>query len=92
MTDAIDVDEATADIWLRDLDLLALGASFMDESGVTPRYGRSVYDVREALALPFARAAGRVILTHLSHGVDVRAALPDPKFGFAHDGLSVPLG
>ncbi|MCD0171125.1 hypothetical protein IHN59_15965, partial [Deinococcus sp. 23YEL01] len=53
---------------------------------------RSVYDVREALTLPWAQAAGRVVLTHLSHGVDVRRAghLP-PGWQYAHDDLTVPL-
>ncbi|GGN43713.1 MBL fold metallo-hydrolase [Deinococcus daejeonensis] len=91
ITDAIDVPTDTAQAWLSDLDLLALGTSFEDEGNVSHRR-RSVYDVREALALPWARSARRVILTHLSHGVDVRRHhLLPPDWAFAHDGLQVPL-
>lgn len=91
ITDAIDVPTATAQAWLSDLDLLALGTSFEDE-GDAPHSGRSVYDVREALALPWARSVRQVILTHLSHGVDVRNThLLPPGWAFAHDGLQVPL-
>ncbi|GGK86687.1 MBL fold metallo-hydrolase [Deinococcus radiotolerans] len=90
-TDAIDVPPDVAQAWLSGLDLLALGTSFEDESGV-PHRSRSVYDVREALDLPWARGARQVVLTHLSHGVDVRrgAVLP-PGWSFAHDQLSVAL-
>ncbi|MBZ9749619.1 MBL fold metallo-hydrolase [Deinococcus sp. HMF7604] len=91
MTDAIDVPGDTAAAWLTGLDLLVLGTSFADESA-QDHSGRSVYDVREALALPWAQAARQVILTHLSHGVDARqvAHLP-PGWRYAHDGLTVPL-
>lgn len=53
--------------------------------------GRGVYDVREALRLPWARSGGRVVLTHLSHGVDVSQVALPPGWTFAHDGLTVPL-
>src|SRR5699024_2967056 len=55
LTDAIDIPAGVAGTWLAGLDLLVLGTSFADESGV-PHAGRSVYDLREALALPWARA------------------------------------
>ncbi|MEW6422020.1 MAG: MBL fold metallo-hydrolase [Deinococcota bacterium] len=88
VTDAIDIPEELARSWLTGLDLLILGTSFADESRV-PHVGRSVYDVREALVLPWARAARRVYLTHLSHDVDVRA-LPLPEgWNFACDGLEL---
>ena len=91
MTDAIDVSGETAQRWLSGLSLLVLGTSFVDESAAD-HAGRSVYDLREALALPWARAAGRVRLTHLSHDVDVtRLELP-PGFAFARDGLTLELG
>lgn len=96
VTDAIGIPPELARTWLRGpggagLDTLLLGTSFEDESGA-PLSGRSVYDVREALTLPWAQAAGRVVLTHLSHGVDVRRAghLP-PGWQYAHDDLTVPL-
>ncbi|WP_034384973.1 MBL fold metallo-hydrolase [Deinococcus sp. YIM 77859] len=90
VTDAIDIPQEVATRWLGDLDLLILGTSFADESAAA-HAGRSVYDVREALALPWARSARRVYLTHLSHGVDVRA-LPLPVgWAFAQDGLELPL-
>ena len=90
VTDAIDIPAEVARRWLTDLDLLVLGTSFADESA-SEHAGRSVYDVREALELPWARAARRVYLSHLSHGVDVRA-LPLPGgWAFAHDGLRITL-
>ena len=90
MTDAIGVPDDLAGAWLQDLDLLVLGTSFRDESG-TEQAGRSVYDVREALALPWARTARRVLLSHLSHDIDVRQVLPDRRYSYATDGLSVSL-
>lgn len=91
VTDAIDIPDETAQAWLTDLDLLVLGTSFVDESGVNLHTGRSVYDIREARELPWARSARRVLLTHLSHDVDVRhITLPD-GWQFAHDGMSVKL-
>ena len=90
VTDAIDVPESTAAEWLQALDLLVLGTSFADESGIG-RSGRSVYDIREALALPWARAARRVVLTHLSHGVDVTTITLLPGWSFAWDGREIDL-
>lgn len=90
MTDAIGLPDELAQAWLQDLDLLVLGTSLRDESAAD-QAGRSVYDVREALALPWVRAARRVLLSHLSHDIDVRQVLPDRKYGYATDGLSVGL-
>jgi phosphoribosyl 1,2-cyclic phosphate phosphodiesterase len=90
MTDAIGVPTEVSEDWLGNLDLLVLGTSFNDESGAV-QAGRSVYDVQEALALPWARAARRVLLSHLSHDIDVRRALPDRRFAYATDGLSLSL-
>lgn len=91
VTDAIDIPQEVVGAWLTDLDLLALGTSFADESA-SPRSGRSVYDVREALALPWARSARRVYLTHLSHGVDVRGLSSLPEgWACARDGLEITL-
>ncbi|GAA5511516.1 phosphoribosyl 1,2-cyclic phosphate phosphodiesterase [Deinococcus carri] len=90
VTDAIDIPEEVVRAWLTDLDLLILGTSFVEESGV-PHAGRSVYDVREALALPWARAARRVCLTHLSHDVDVRTLALPAGWTCARDGLTLRL-
>ncbi|EYB68736.1 beta-lactamase-like protein [Deinococcus phoenicis] len=90
VTDAIDIPGVVAGAWLTALDLLILGTSFADESGV-PHAGRSVYDVREALALPWARAARRVVLTHLSHAVDVRGLALPAGWTCAQDGKEVGL-
>lgn len=90
VTDSIGIPPELWQTWLTGLDFLALGTSFTDESAHPPT-GRSVYDIREALELPWAQAARRVYLTHLSHGVDVaRVSLP-PNWAFAHDGLRVAL-
>ncbi|ULH15430.1 MBL fold metallo-hydrolase [Deinococcus sp. KNUC1210] len=91
MTDALDVPADIAACWLSNLHLLVLGASFYDESAAE-RKGRSVYDVLEALRLPWARAAGHVLLSHLSHDVDVRQPLPGEGFRYAREGLCVELG
>ncbi|MEF2280494.1 MBL fold metallo-hydrolase [Deinococcus sp. YIM 134068] len=90
VTDAIDIPEGTVRDWLTDLDLLILGTSFGDESAAV-HAGRSVYDVREATALPWARSARRVYLTHLSHDVDVRALSLPEEWAFARDGLEVGI-
>ncbi|MBI0445222.1 MBL fold metallo-hydrolase [Deinococcus sp. DB0503] len=91
VTDAIDIPAEVIGRWLTNLDLLILGTSFADESRV-PHAGRSVYDVREALALPWAQAVRRVFLTHLSHDVDVRTRPLPRNWSWAHDGLELPLG
>lgn len=63
----------------------------MDESGFGPHWGRSVYDIREARQLPWAQAAKRVVLTHLSHDVDVGSVELPTGWTFARDGLAVTL-
>ena len=90
MTDAIGVPAELSQKWLEDLDLLVLGSSFLDESAAV-QASRSVYDLREALSLPWAQTARRVLLTHLSHDIDVRQPLPDRRYSYASDGLSVAL-
>ncbi len=90
VTDAIDIPDDTVARWLDGLDLLVLGTSFADESA-SEHAGRSVYDIREALALRWAHRAGRVLLTHLSHGVDVTRVTLPAHFTFARDALTVPL-
>lgn len=90
VTDAIDIPEQVAAEWLSALDVLVLGTTFADESA-EPKLGRSVYDIREALELPWARAARQVVLTHLSHGVDVQQVSLPNRWRFAHDGLEISL-
>lgn len=91
VTDAIDIPDETVRAELTGLDLLVLGTSFLDESETERHTGRSVYDLREALELPWARAARQVILTHLSHDIDVRKVQLPPGWTFAHDGRTVDL-
>lgn len=74
------------------LDLLVLGSSFFRETKA--RHSRSVYDVHEALALLERLQPRRSLLTHLSHGVDVRQALPAHRLAhcaYARDSLKVAL-
>lgn len=91
ITDSIDVPEDLAREWLIDLNLLVLGTAFVDESH-QGRSGRSVYDIREAVGLWWAQSAGQVVLTHLSHDVDVRAVELPAAWTFARDGLEIKLG
>ncbi len=56
---------------LRGLSLLVLGTSFVVEN--YPVETRSVYDMREGLELVAEMKPERVLFTHLSHDVDVRA-------------------
>lgn len=91
MTDALGVPDELAREWLHDLDLLVLGASMTDEAAAV-QATRSVYDVQEALRLPWAMSARRVLLTHLSHDIDVRRPLPAARYAYARDGRSVSLG
>ncbi len=90
ITDAIGVPDELSQMWLEDLDLLVLGCSFRDESAAV-QASRSVYDLREALGLPWAQTARRVLLTHLSHDIDVRQPPPDRRYSYASDGLNVSL-
>lgn len=90
ITDSIDVPDDIAQPWLNNLDLLMLGTSFVNESN-QPRSSRSVYDIVEARQLPWAQAAKRVLLTHLSHDVDVRSVQLPAGWTFARDGLQIPL-
>ena len=76
---------------LRGLDLLVLGTSFYHEP--FPYETRSVYDVREALALIDDVRPGQTIFTHLSHDIDLRRTYPLPHgVRFAETGLTVRIG
>jgi phosphoribosyl 1,2-cyclic phosphate phosphodiesterase len=75
---------------LRGLGLLVLGTSFAEEP--FPMETRSVYDMKEGLALAEEAGAANVIFTHLSHDIDVRHdyGLP-PHVRLAETGLEVNL-
>ncbi|RJX37730.1 MBL fold metallo-hydrolase [Paenibacillus pinisoli] len=71
-------------------DLVILGTSFVKEP--YPRESRSIYDVEEAVALFERWKAGRMILTHMSHDIDVNKTdmLPQ-RVQFARTGMCIPL-
>ncbi|RAV12658.1 MBL fold metallo-hydrolase [Paenibacillus contaminans] len=76
---------------LADLDLLVLGTNFYHEEAPMPT--RSVYDMTEAFELIRETGQKRTILTHLSHGVDVREAYPLPEgVELSRRGMQVTLG
>ncbi|HEX7021217.1 MAG TPA: MBL fold metallo-hydrolase [Trueperaceae bacterium] len=85
MPDCLDLRDLAP--W-QNLDLLVLGASFYREDAL--KQNRSVYDVQEARELVAALRPGRVILTHLGHGVDVRKSAPEGMC-YAKDGLRIEL-
>lgn len=55
---------------LHGLELLVLGTSYFEEP--FPLVSRSVYDMKEGLALAKEVGAKSVLFTHLSHDIDVR--------------------
>jgi phosphoribosyl 1,2-cyclic phosphate phosphodiesterase len=55
---------------LHGLELLVLGTSFYKEDAAMNT--RSIYDVVEALELLRETSPGRTVLTHMSHGIDIR--------------------
>lgn len=63
---------------LRRLDLLVLGTSFVEEP--YPMETRSVYDMKEGVALAEELKPGRVVFTHLSHDVDTRECYDLPPY------------
>jgi phosphoribosyl 1,2-cyclic phosphate phosphodiesterase len=70
------------------LGLPVLGTSFRRENA--PRATRSVYDMVGAAALLERLRPRRVVLTHLSHGVDVRQP-PPTGTGFARDAMMIDV-
>ncbi len=90
MPDAFQVTEEQFDA-LRDLDLLIMGAAYWKENA-EPRQ-RSIYDVQEALVIKQTLSVKRLILTHLSHDIDVPryAAALQENVAFAFDGMEIPL-
>ncbi len=75
----------------RYLDLLILGTAYWHEKSDPAQ--RSIYDVQEALALKEELDIQKMVLTHLSHDLDVtvrRYELPE-HVEFAFDGMQLPL-
>jgi phosphoribosyl 1,2-cyclic phosphate phosphodiesterase len=77
--------------FLAGADLLIQGANFYKEEAEMNT--RSVYDMVEASELMDELKPGRVIFTHMSHGVDLRTNYPlKPNIALARTGLTVPVG
>ncbi|MFD0711679.1 MBL fold metallo-hydrolase [Paenibacillus sp. GCM10027626] len=73
---------------MHDLQLLILGASFYQEP--YPMETRSVYDVTEACELFGKLQPERMLLTHMSHDIDIRRDYSLPAaVSFAKAGLQV---
>ncbi|MEL3955803.1 MBL fold metallo-hydrolase [Caldifermentibacillus hisashii] len=90
LSDSFDVSEEQ---WLPfyNLDLLIFGTSFWKEN--QPASKRSVYDVSEAIGIKKKLGPKKMILTHLSHDIDINRRgkeLPDDIM-FAYDGLKIAL-
>lgn len=76
---------------LQHSDLLILGAAYWKEQAEPHR--RSIYDVEEALAIKQRFGIRHMVLTHLSHDIDIpryAERLPDGVM-FAFDGLVIQL-
>jgi phosphoribosyl 1,2-cyclic phosphate phosphodiesterase len=75
----------------RQLHLLIMGSAYWHEKTDPSR--RSIYDVQEALALKEELGVENLVLTHLSHDIDVtmrRHELP-AHTQFAFDGMQLSL-
>ncbi|MXQ55171.1 MBL fold metallo-hydrolase [Shimazuella sp. KC615] len=73
------------------LDLLILGASYWDVSDYPHQHKRSIYDVREALQVKEMVMPQKMILTHMSHDIDIsKRVLPEGVF-FGRDGWKVMI-
>jgi len=85
--DSIDLtDEQKAP--LHGLSLLILGTSFYEEP--YPMETRSLYDVKEGLALAGEVGAPAVVFTHLSHDIDVRRNYGLPDWAqYAYEGMEL---
>jgi phosphoribosyl 1,2-cyclic phosphate phosphodiesterase len=88
-----DAIQLTMDEWqpFTQLDLLILGTSYWKEKA--PLAKRSVYSVIEALEVRKIIQPKQLILTHLSHDIDIReksGELP-PDVHFAYDGMRLSI-
>ncbi|WP_168122654.1 MBL fold metallo-hydrolase [Paenibacillus sp. HB172176] len=85
--DSIDLTEQQQEP-LREVDLLILGTSFYKEPYA--RESRSLYDVTEAIEHAAKWKPGRMLLTHLSHDIDIRERRALPEYiEYAHEGLAI---
>ncbi|WP_102711138.1 MBL fold metallo-hydrolase [Paenibacillus castaneae] len=75
---------------LYELDLLVLGTSFYEEPFAYET--RSVYDVKEAIALTEKWRPKQIFLTHMSHDIDLnkRYELPE-NMHFAKTGMTITI-
>ncbi|WP_127586570.1 MBL fold metallo-hydrolase [Paenibacillus koleovorans] len=75
---------------LKRLDLLVLGTNYYKENAEPG--SRSVYDMTEGVQLMEELLPGRVVFTHMSHGVDGRNRYELPeRVSLAFHGLSISL-
>ncbi|MFF2887442.1 MBL fold metallo-hydrolase [Paenibacillus sp. NPDC057967] len=71
-------------------DLVLLGASFVKEP--YPLETRSIYDVEEAVELFERWKPDQMVLTHMSHDIDVNVRNTMPEgVQFARDGMTIKL-
>ncbi|SHF22383.1 phosphoribosyl 1,2-cyclic phosphate phosphodiesterase [Seinonella peptonophila] len=68
------------------LDLIIMGASYWDESTRPNQEKRSVYDVQEAIKLKNHLNAHQMILTHMSHDIDITSRQLPSNVEFSFDG------
>ncbi|QNK55222.1 MBL fold metallo-hydrolase [Paenibacillus sp. PAMC21692] len=87
--DAIELTEEQQKPMAR-ADLIILGTSFFREP--YPMETRSVYDVEEAIGLSRNWQPGRIILTHMSHDIDIARGDELPAgMDFAHTGMQIEV-
>jgi phosphoribosyl 1,2-cyclic phosphate phosphodiesterase len=73
------------------LKLLILGASHLDASNYPFQEKRSIYDVKEALQLRDQLRPNKLILTHMSHDIDITKNILPTGVWFAKDGMKVKI-
>lgn len=75
---------------MRGADLIIFGTSFFREP--YPMETRSVYDITEAMELARQWKPGRMLLTHMSHDIDVRRQQELPGgMAFAFEGMRIDI-
>lgn len=73
------------------LALLILGASYFDASNYPFQYKRSIYDVGEALLLRKELRPEKMILTHMSHNIDITKNILPECVWFGKDGMRITI-
>ncbi|WP_051271185.1 MBL fold metallo-hydrolase [Shimazuella kribbensis] len=73
------------------LKLLILGASYLNASDYPNQEKRSIYDVREALQLKDRLCPDKLILTHMSHDIDITKNNLPTGVRFTEDGLVIKM-